>query len=78
MLQVNKKKCSVEEWEESIIVPIYKNGDKTEWNDYRGIPLYVQTLIQHPAVKFNSTHTGDFWRSEWISTQQVSYWSYIL
>jgi len=30
MLQVNKKKCSVEEWEESIIVPIYKNGDKTE------------------------------------------------
>jgi hypothetical protein len=26
----SKKKCSVEGWKESIIVPIYKNGDKTE------------------------------------------------
>ena len=28
-----------EEWKESIIVPIYKRGDKTECSTYRGISL---------------------------------------
>ena len=27
------------EWKESIIVPIYKNGDETYCSDYRGISL---------------------------------------
>ena len=34
----NKEKLS-EEWKESIIVPIYKKGDKTECSNYRGISL---------------------------------------
>jgi hypothetical protein len=26
-----------DQWKKSIIAPIYKNGDKTEWRKYRGI-----------------------------------------
>ena len=33
----------LEEWKESVIVPIHEKGDKTECNNYRGISLLPTT-----------------------------------
>jgi hypothetical protein len=51
-----KKKDLLEEWMESIFVPIYQTGDKTNCSNYRArkFPNYAQIFIQHPAVKANS------------------------
>jgi len=32
-----------EEWKESIVVPIYKKGDKTHFSNYRGTSLLSNT-----------------------------------
>jgi hypothetical protein len=34
-----------DQWKESVIVPIHKKGDRTECNNYRGIPLLTSYKI---------------------------------
>jgi len=38
-ISIWSKEELLDEWKESIIVPIHKKGDKTDCNDYRSVPL---------------------------------------
>ena len=38
---ISNKEELPEEWKESIILPIYKKGDKTDCTNYGGISLYL-------------------------------------
>ena len=43
IISIWNKERMPEEWKESIIVPIFKKGDKTDFNNYRGISLLPTT-----------------------------------
>jgi hypothetical protein len=43
IISIWNKKELPEEWKESITVPIYKKGDKTDCNNHRGITLLSTT-----------------------------------
>jgi hypothetical protein len=76
----NKEKLP-EEWKESIVLPIYKKGDKQIVVIIEAYYFfnYVQNFIQHPSVKVNSLFRGDYLVSSvWIWTYPVNYWSYVL
>jgi len=45
-----KKDKLPEEWKESIVVPIHKKGDKTDWNNYRGVSLLPTTYKILPSI----------------------------
>jgi len=54
-----------EEWKESIIVPIYQKGDKTECSNYRGISLLPTTykilsnILLSRLIPYAEEITGD-------------------
>ena len=56
IISVWNKEELPEEWKESIILPIYKKGDKTDSSNYRAYHFYqlLINFIQHPIVKVNS------------------------
>jgi len=64
-----------QQWKESVIEPIYKEGEKTDSN-YRGISLLptTQNFIVQYSLKVNSIHritgifSGDF---DIITTDEV-------
>ena len=56
----NKDKLP-QKWKESIIVPVYKKGDKKQIVIIIGPYHYVRNLIQHPALKVNSTCRENYW-----------------
>jgi len=37
IISIGKKEKLPEAWKESIIIPIHKKGDKTSYNNYRGL-----------------------------------------
>ena len=47
-----------EEWKESIIVPIYKKGDKTDFNNYRGILLLSTTYKMLSNILLSIRNVG--------------------
>jgi hypothetical protein len=65
IISIWNKEELFEEWKESVIVPIYKKGDKTLEYLSRHITFvdYVQNSIQHSFVKVNSICRGKYWGS---------------
>jgi len=59
------KEVLPEEWKESIIVPIYKKGGKTNSSNYRGISLLsstykiVSNILQSRFISYAEEITGD-------------------
>jgi hypothetical protein len=65
--EIHKLKNSVwnkeelpQQWKESIIIPVYGKGNKTDCGNYGGIPLlsnsYKIVSNIHPSLKVNSIH----------------------
>jgi len=67
-----------EEWKESIILPIYKKGNKTDCSNHRGVsflPVAYKILSNILLSRLTPCAEKIIWGSStWISTQQVKYW----
>jgi hypothetical protein len=75
----NKKELP-EQWKLPIIVPIYKKGDKTEYNNYRGISLLSTTykilsnILLSKLTSYAEEIIGDNqceFRGNWSTTDHI-------
>jgi len=65
-----------EKWKASIIVPVYKTGDKTDCSNYRGICFLSTTynILSNFLLSRSIQYEGNYWTSSIrIWTQQVDY-----
>jgi hypothetical protein len=53
----NKEELS-QQWNHSIIVPIYEKGDKTGCSNYRGLSLSTYKILSNILI-----HTQNYWGS---------------
>jgi hypothetical protein len=68
---LNKKEFP-QEWNKSIIGPIYKKTGKADCGNYGGILLLTSYVIQY-SLKVNSAFKRNYWRSVWIPTKQITF-----
>jgi hypothetical protein len=60
-----------DQWKESIIVPIYKNGNKADSSNYRGISLLSITykILSNILLSRLCPYRWNYWGlSEWVLT----------
>jgi hypothetical protein len=75
----NKKELP-QQWKESIILPIYKKGDKTDYNNYQGISLLSTTykilsniLLARYGFRRNRSTTGQIFYIRHILRENWEY-----
>jgi hypothetical protein len=63
------------EWRESIFVPVYKKGDKTDCSNYRGISHMSATyrILSNVLLSKLTPYAAEINGDMWILTQQVNY-----
>jgi hypothetical protein len=92
--EIHRLICSIwnkeelpQQWKESIIVPIYEKGDKTDCNNYRGISLLstaykiLSIILLAMSTPYINEVTGDHqcgFRRNRSTTDQISYIRQIL
>jgi len=66
IISIWNKENMPKEWKESIIVPVYKKGDKTDCNEYRGISLFSTTykilsnILRSRLIPYAEEIIGDY------------------
>jgi hypothetical protein len=64
MLIWNKEELP-DQWKESIVIPIHKNGDKTDWSNYQGTSLLLASykilsnILLSRLIPYADKITGD-------------------
>ena len=69
----------LEYWKQSIIAPVYKNGDNKHFSKLQAYQFRQQNFTEYSAIEVNSIRIRNYLGiSVRISTQQVNYRSYTL